>query len=220
MGRMRAILDLLLPPSCPGCGREGSVLCATCREPLDRRMDEPPGAPLGLPTSLPENLLQLEWCATFSGPVRAALHALKYGGERRLGQPLSDALATRWKHAGRGGDLLTWVPVHRQRRRERGYDQAEDLARGASLLLGLPVVGCLERLRQTTAQHELGQQARLGNIRGAFEVTAAGRVAVGGRWVILVDDVVTTGATLAQCAEALYGAGAMAVSAITVARER
>lgn len=217
---MRAIMDLLLPPTCPGCGREGSVLCASCREPLDRRSDEPPGAPLGLPASLPENLLQLEWCAAFSGPVRAALHALKYGGERRLSQPLAEALATRWRNAGRVGDLLAWVPVHRQRRRDRGYDQAEDLARAAALLLGLPVASCLERRRQTTAQHELGQQARLGNIRGAFEVTAASRALVQGRWVILVDDVVTTGATLADCAQALHGAGAMAVSAITVARDR
>lgn len=217
---MRALLDLILPPVCPGCRREGLVLCGACRGPFERRRDEPPGMPLGLPASLPAELLQLEWCAVFGGPVRAALHALKYAGERRLASPLAEALAERWKRAGRGGDLVAWVPVHRTRRRERGFDQAEDLARGMARLLDLPVAGCLERQRQTTAQHALGQAARLGNTSGAFTVSAAGRSLVGGRWVLLVDDVITTGATLAGCAEALLEAGAAAVSAITVARDR
>jgi ComF family protein len=217
---VRALLDLLLPPACPGCGREGLVLCGACREPFDRRSAEPPGAPLGLSASPPGALIQLEWCAVFSGPVRAALHALKYGGERRLARPLAAALAARWALAGRGGDLVVWVPVHRVRRRDRGFDQAEDLARGMALLLGLPVAACLERQRRTAAQHALGQEARLGNTSGAFAVTPTGRSLVRGRWVVLVDDVVTTGATLAGCAEALLEAGALAVSAVTVARDR
>jgi ComF family protein len=152
--------------------------------------------------------------------VRAAVHALKYRGERRLSQPLAEALAARWRRAGRGGELMTWVPVHRQRRRDRGFDQAEELARATAAMLDLPVANCLERRKRTAAQHELGQQARLGNVSGAFEVTEAGRAVVRDRWVVLVDDVVTTGVTLAGCAQALQGARALAVSAITVARER
>ena len=94
---VRMLLDLLLPPACPGCGREGDVLCDACAVPFRRRMAEPAGSPLGLPVELPDGVLQLEWCAAFSGPVRAAVHALKYGGERRLVEPLAALMAERWR---------------------------------------------------------------------------------------------------------------------------
>lgn len=220
MDSMRLLLDLLLPPRCPGCGLEGVVLCDRCVAPLRRRLGEPPGLPLGMPVAMPHGLLQLEWCAMYSGPVRAALHAFKYRGERRLGEPLAAALAARWGRAGAGGDLVAWVPVHRSRRRERGFDQAEELARGMAVRLGLPVAGCLERSQRTVAQHSLGQAERAGNTLGAFAPTAAARPLVADRWIVLVDDIMTTGATLAGCAEALLAAGAGGVSAITVARDR
>ena len=217
---MRALLDLLLPPSCPGCSREGEVLCDGCAAPLWRRHREPPGWPLGLAAELPVGIIQLEWCASFSGPVRASLHALKYGGERRLARPLANALAARWQAAGRAGDLVTWVPVHPRRRRDRGFDQAEELARRMAAALGLPVARTVTRVTATTAQHGLGQRERLANLAGAFIVPPEAVQIVAGRWPILVDDVVTTGATLSACASALRSARATGVSAIAVARER
>ena len=218
--RVRILLDLLLPPHCPGCGHEGVVLCDDCQRPLRRRLAEPPGAPIGLPVAMPPALVQLEWCATFSGPVREAIHALKYRGERRLTEPLSAALAERWSRAGVGGDIVTWVPVHRTRRRERGFDQAEDLAVAMAARLGLPALQCLERHRRTEAQHALGQRERAGNMTGVFRASDGAREAVSGRWIVLVDDTMTTGSTLAACASALASAGALAVSAITLARDR
>jgi len=217
---MRWLLDLLLPPHCPGCGLEGAVLCARCSAPLRRRLDEPPGAPLGLPVAMPEGVLQLEWCAMYSGPVRDALHALKYRGERRLSEPLGEALAERWVRAGRGGDMVAWVPVHHTRRRERGFDQAEELARVMAARLGLPAVACLERRQRTSAQHALGQAERADNTAGAFVAAPDLRDGLRGRWIIVVDDIMTTGATLGGCARALEAGGAPAVSAITVARDR
>jgi ComF family protein len=217
---MRALLDLLLPPHCPGCGREGAVLCDRCSLPLRRRLREPPGAPLGLPAALPDGLVQLEWCATYSGAVRDALHALKYRGERRLREPLGEALAQRWRHAGRGGDLITWVPVHPSRRRDRGFDQAEELARQMAMEMGVPVRGCLERRQRTAAQHSLGEADRADNTAGVFGVTATATSVINDRWIVVVDDIVTTGATLSGCADALLQDGAMAVSAVTVARDR
>lgn len=217
---MRALLDLLLPPRCPGCGQEGELLCPRCGAPLRRRMGEPPGVPLGMPASLPQGVLQLEWCGTYSGPVRAALHAFKYRGERRLCQPLADALAERWRRAGRGAELVTWVPVHPSRRRERGFDQAEELARATAVRLGLTVAPCLARQQRTTAQHALGRTARATNTAGAFEVARGAKGRLDGRWVLVVDDIVTTGATLAGCASVLLGGGAAAVSALAVARDR
>jgi ComF family protein len=215
------VLDLALPPTCAGCGVEGEVLCPGCLPALRQRLDRPAGVPIGLPSDVPAPLVQLEWCAAFDGPVRGALHALKYAGEQRLADPLGEAIAARWRRAGAGGDFIVHVPVHADRARERGYDQAERIAMVAGRALGLPVVPVLERWRATVAQYELVREARAANVGGAFRLSPgipAG--ALEGRWPVLVDDVVTTGSTLVDCARVLLEAGVVAVSAVTVARER
>lgn len=214
-------LDAALPANCVGCGREGPPWCAACVPALDRRLDAPAGVPIGLPGELPAPLLQLDWCAPFSGSVRSALHAIKYGGEQRLAEPLGAAVARRWTRVGVGADLVTHVPVHADRARVRGYDQAELIARAAARHLGLPYAAMLARERATIAQFDLDRGDRAANVAGAFAVRAGqGSIDAAGRWVLLIDDVVTTGATLAACAAALEHAGALGASAITVARER
>jgi ComF family protein len=221
-------LDVAFPARCAGCGREGQPICDACLPALDARLDQPPGVPIGLPADLPAPLLQLEWAAAYGGTVRRALHELKYAGERRLAVPLGGALARRWARAAAGGDVLVPVPVHANRLRQRGYDQAHLLAAVAAGLLGLPLAPVLERSRSTIAQFDLDRRARAGNVAGAFGLRAlppssarlAGPHPLAGRWVVLVDDVVTTGATLAACAEPLLAAGALGVSAVAVARER
>jgi ComF family protein len=215
-----ALLDLALPASCAGCAAEGTTLCSGCRRALLVRLTLPPGVPLGLPSVMPMPLAQLEWCAPFSGTVRVALHRLKYSGERRLAGPLSEAMAARWRVAGVGGELLVPVPVHAERARRRGYDQAFLLAAAVAERLHVPWLAALERTRHTTPQFELGRRARRSNVSGAFGLRAGSGAAIRGKWPILVDDVVTTGATLVACAEVLYAAGAIAVSALTVGRER
>lgn len=216
-------LDVALPAECVGCGREGPPLCTACVRALDRRLEAPAGVPIGLPGDLPAPLLQLDWCAPFSGTVRAALHAIKYGGEQRLAEPLGAAIARRWARVGVGADLVAHVPVHAARARTRGYDQAELIARAAARHLGFPYAPLLARERATIAQFDLDRSDRAANVAGAFAVRPPGSAKAtdpAGRWVLLVDDVVTTGATLAACAEALEHAGALGTSAITVARER
>ena len=220
-----AALDLALPAECVGCRREGPPLCRACRPAMYVRSHAAPGAALGLPVDLPAPLLQLEWCAPFTGVTRRALHALKYGGDRRLARPLGEAMADRWAVASAGGDLLVPVPASPDRVRRRGYDQAALLARVAGDRLGLPVLEVLERSRSTAAQFDLDRVDRGTNVAGAFSLTTR-RVGSGGlqpvheAWVVLVDDVMTTGATLAACAMTLLEAGALGVSALTVARER
>ena len=214
-------LDLALPASCAGCGQEGAALCHECRPALDVRLMAEPGVPIGLPADLRAPLLQLEWCAPFTGVTRRALHALKYDGERRLAPPLGAAVARRWAKAGAAGDALVPVPASPDRVRERGYDQAALIAIEAGRRLRLPVLHVLGRSRETTAQFDLDRAARATNLVDAFQVRAgASSDGIAGSWLVLVDDVVTTGATLAACAAALLEAGAMAVSAVAVARER
>ena len=213
-------LDLALPASCAGCGEEGSPLCRECRPDLDVRLHAVPGVPIGLPGDLPAPLLQLEWCAPFTGVTRRALHALKYDGERRLAPLMGAAVARRWARVGAAGDALVPVPASPDRVRERGYDQATLIAAEAGRRLDLPVVLALQRTRATTAQFDLDRSARATNLVDAFGVRADDAIDVRDRWLVLVDDVVTTGATLAACATALLEAGALAVSAVAVARER
>ena len=213
------LLDLAFPATCAGCGTEGAPLCAACLPSLEAGRGTPPGVPLGLPSSVPLPLLQLEWCAPFAGVVRSALHALKYSGERRLAAPLGTAIAERWKEARAGGDLLIPVPIHAERLRRRGYDQAVLLAEAAGTGLRSPMVVALERVRATRPQFELGRERRAENVADAFRVRDASRGAIAGRWIVLIDDVATTGATLVACAYALLASGALGVSACTVARE-
>jgi len=224
-GLVARALDLAFPGTCVGCGREGKPLCAACEPGLDARLAAPAGVPIGLPGEVPAPMLQLEWCAPFQGLVRDALHAIKYSGEQRLADPLGAAAARRWARVGTGATILTHVPVHADRARQRGYDQAELIARSAARHLGLPQARLLERARATIAQFDLDRADRADNVHDAFTVRV-GRsdpdptTTIRGRWILLIDDVVTTGATLAACATALERAGALGVSAITVARER
>ena len=111
--------------------------------------------------------------------------------------------------------------MHRARAAQRGYDQAVLLAEAAATALGMPAATVLERRRATIAQYHLDRPDRAANVAGAFAIASpAAAAAVRGRWVVLVDDVMTTGATLSACAAALADAGVLGVSSVTVARER
>jgi ComF family protein len=149
----------------------------------------------------------------YDGALRAIVHALKYDGRRSLAPALAGLMRERGSIVLEGADALVPVPLHPSRRRERGFNQAADLARH----LHLPVVPALRRTRATAAQAGLPAGRRHGNVRGAFAITRRG-AALYGRTVVLVDDVSTTGATLEACARVLKECGVAEVRALTAAR--
>jgi ComF family protein len=149
----------------------------------------------------------------YDGALRAIIHALKYEGRRSLARPLAALMQLRGADILKGADVLVPVPLHPSRRRERGFNQAVDLADH----LGLTVCRALRRIRQTHAQTSLPAAQRHRNVRGAFVLARWAR-SPAGAIVVLVDDVSTTGATLDACARVLKDAGAREVRALTAAR--
>jgi ComF family protein len=195
------------PPLCRLCGvplggRAVSERCQTCAR-------RPPAfaaaraAALYLPAAAGRN------------SVAAAVHNLKYRGRRHVAEALGALLAERYPFADRA--LLVPVPLHVRRLRARGFNQALLLARALGRRRGLAVAPrVLVRTRATLAQPGLAAAERLENVRDAFAVRAPGAVAR--RRVVLVDDVLTSGATAAACARALLAAGAARVDVYTVGR--
>jgi ComF family protein len=150
----------------------------------------------------------------YDGALRAIIHALKYDGRRSIAKRLAGSLAAHGRDVLDGADVASPVPLHRSRKRARGFNQAAEIARH----LPIPTVHALRRVRATPSQTDLPAESRHENVRGAFAVRRSGRSAIADRVVVLVDDVSTTGATLEACARVLREAGAREVRALTVAR--
>jgi ComF family protein len=151
----------------------------------------------------------------FDGPVRDALLRLKFAGERALAEPIGRAMAAAVEPGAPAGQgrPVTWVPLSSRRRAARGYDQAEALARAAAAAAGAPVIRVLDRVVDASPQAKRSRAQRLGALWGAFVTTGAAP-----EEVILVDDVVTTGSTAAECARVLRAAGARRVHVLAAAR--
>ena len=216
MRALRFLLDLLYPPKCPFCGRvlergeEG--WCASCQEEL--------------PWVEPGEIRAVDFCDACLSPlwyrdgVREGMHRYKFGGGRGhaqlFGLLMAQCLQDRWKEPV---DFITWAPLHPKRRRERGYDQAGLLARRVGELTGLTVESTLEKVRATAVQSEISEEeARRANVEDAYRALPG--LDLAGKRIVLIDDVVTTGATMSECAAALRQAGASSVVGLTFARAR
>ncbi len=226
-----AFLSLVFAPECAACGSPlphptGGAVCAACWHAV-RPLPTPFCRLCGdsLPTfdrgadlcmrcqESPSAVDRARSAGIHDGALRNIVHALKYDGRRSLARPLAALMRERGREILDGADAVVPVPLHRSRRRQRGFNQSEDLARH----LGLPVVKALARTRATTAQADLPADARRANVRDAFALTPAA-TRLSGLVAVLVDDVSTTGATLDACASALRRVRVHAVLALTAAR--
>jgi predicted amidophosphoribosyltransferase len=209
-------VDFALPVTCAGCYRRGTTLCRDCRTALQVRLAAGADARAGHAAVVP-GVHQLEWCGSYAGMTRRVIDRLNSAGDRRMSEPLGMAIASRWALAGTGGETLVPVPASPDQVRELGYDHAVQLARVAGRRLGLPVTEALLHVPAGSTTRSCEPAGPRSTGAREFEVVAAPRIA--GRSVVLVDDVVATGTTLASCAAVLLAAGATMVSAVTVARD-
>jgi ComF family protein len=211
---MLPVLDLLFPPRCVGCGRGGSWFCSACVAAV---------APAPAWSAGLAPLAGLWVAGLYEDPLRLAIQTLKYEGKRQVAGPLGRLLAATYRqqmqgHARLRFDAIVPVPLHPRRQAERGYNQATLLARGLARSVGLPLrEDILWRWRHTPQQVGLDAARRRANVAGAF-ACAPEPPLVAGKTLLLVDDVCTTGATLAACAETLRAAGAREVWGLTLAR--
>jgi ComF family protein len=207
-----ALLSALVAPPCAVCARvldrplDGAV-CASCWSAVGAS-DRP-----CLANAL---IASAGAVGEYEGVLREIVHALKYSGRRSIAPRLAQLMKRHGQAVLNGADAVVPVPLHPRRQRERGFNQADDLARG----LGLPVMRALGRTRMTAPQVDLPAAARHRNVENAFRVIAreCGGRALAHKVVVLIDDVTTTGATLEACALALRAAGVSEVRALTAAR--
>ncbi len=199
-------LDLVFPPRCVHCTRIGSLLCPQCISTI---------LPSPVIDEYTSPLNGRRACGVYAVALKSAVLALKYKQVTRLADLLAVRLAAELRAANWNATVITAVPLHPERMRERGYNQSQLLAARLEAAVGLPFRGeMIRRIRNTRPQVGLSEPERLENVAGAF---AADPIWVAGQSVIVIDDVYTTGATLRACAGALRQAGATAIWALTLA---
>lgn len=210
---IRALVETVLPADCPACagplGDHLGGVCAACWRESAADVQAPD------PVSV-DGLASFTSLGPYEGRLRQIIRCLKFSDLPGLAGPLGDRLVDRLRPVAEGIDLVVPVPLHRVRRWRRGYNQAELIAeRVARGLHRSMSPRALARQRATASQRGRTRAERVANVRGAFRARE-GRLA--GKGVLLIDDVVTTGATIAECARILSAAGAGAVHVAAAAR--
>ena len=215
MKLLSSILDLLFPPKCPFCGRvlDTPGICDACRRELpwtgdaDALRQGPDGFRCAAPL----------W---YEGLAKEGLHRFKFQGMSSAAGPLGELIAQcAAEHLSGAFDTVTWVPVSAKRLRQRGYDQARLLAESACRLWETAPVPLLRKTVHNPAQSGLKEAAvRRANVKGVYE--PGNTAEIRGRRILLIDDICTTGATLAECARILREAGAEDVVCAAVALTR
>lgn len=222
--------DAIFPPVCGGCRKRGIWLCDSCwaqvryvPSPVCGRCGHPlqrAGDPCRWCREWPSGLSTVRAAFVFEGPMRSSIHRFKYQGEfargHFLGNLLADHAESTVVRRKDPVDIVVPVPLHLRRRRARGYNQAEILAKRVAERLDLRLGSGLIGTGKTQPQVTLGRTERWENVKDAFQWKGA---PLAGANVMLIDDVTTTGATLASAAMAVIAAGANGVHGLVLARE-
>lgn len=226
---IQVALDWLFPPQCAGCQRGGTVLCPCCIAQIKPLASArcyyccsllDPGGLCPSCYYQPLRMNGLRATSLHTDPLRSCIHALKYAGNTRLAEPLGALLARTCMAYNMQADIIVPVPLHSERERQRGYNQAHLLAKVCAARTGLPLHDTVvQRVRATPPQVGLTASERKGNVFGAFSCThPLATETLSGRKILIVDDVCSTGATLEACAAPLLAAGALSVWGLVLAR--
>ncbi|MDK9698410.1 MAG: ComF family protein [Siculibacillus sp.] len=229
------MLDLVLPPVCSCCRTPVATphgLCPACwsrLRPIERPYCERLGIPFGY--DIGEGALSAEAIAAppvfdraraavlYEDVAREIVRGLKYHDRTELARLVGRMTARAGRELTAEADVIVPLPLHRRRLWTRRFNQAALIAREVARSSGVPIdLTALTRVRATRPQVGLGEREREENVRGAFRVDPAHRPAIAGRRVVLVDDVLTTGATASAATRALRRAGATRVDVLTFAR--
>jgi len=202
-------LDLLFPPQCGNCGRVDVGWCASCTTLLTNMALNPQQI------ALADNVTTLSG-GLHTDILRNALHNLKYLNQRQIAPLLATRLADIFGHIPHKPDFITCVPMHPKKRAQRGYNQADLIAQPFAHLVNIPYLpDALIRTKETISQVGLSAEQRHDNMQDVFKVHSE---QIRGKIGVIVDDVLTTGATLKECATALLDGGASAVVGMTITR--
>jgi predicted amidophosphoribosyltransferase len=232
MGLVRGFVDLVSPPACFACGEQSyQPLCESCLlmiEPLSEPLCPVCGHPMVTPVERcagcrrePPAFDSAHTLAIYEFPLREAIIALKRRDGRCLADQLAPLLAEPFGDLFDGADWLTYVPMAPGPQMTRGHNQARELALALSHLSGTPAIGALRMTHFVKDQGQLPPADRPDNVAGAFAPRNSSRrlaAMIDGRDFVLIDDVLTTGATASACAAALKKAGAARVDVVTIAR--
>jgi competence protein ComFC len=222
------VADILFPSRCAGCGRPVSsrmnFLCEDCARAvpfLDRACPvcsgpEPEDGTCTVCSGRRWYLDANITVALYDGVMKKLLRELKFGRTRKLHAFLGNLAYGGLAGRDVSADLITWVPMNPKKRRDRGFNQSELIARVVSKRTGIPCRRLLSERRGAGKQRELGLRDRFINILGRYEAASGARLS--GQSVLLVDDIFTTGATINECARQLRNAGARSVISLTMAR--
>lgn len=203
------LVNLIYPLRCAACGKSLDPLdeFGVCRPCLSQIRQNPKRSSRTYSACL------------YEGPIKELIHLFKYKGKISLAKVLSKLMIDFIKENSEiinGIDIITFVPIQPRRLKDRGFNQSRVLALNLSREFGIPVIDCLKKTLSTRPQNELTRDERLKNLKDAFKIR--GRLNVKGHAILLIDDVMTTGATLSECSKALSDGGALRVRCLTLAR--